>query len=77
MEKVKVPSEYVVGRLGKKGSEGANHSVHVVAALTFPFFPSPTDLHAQLLKHTKYDIVCEKYVDIFFQMVSTCSSLGG
>ena len=58
MEKVKVPSEYVVGRLGKKGSEGANHSVHVVAALTFPFFPSPTDLHAQLLKHTKYDIVC-------------------
>ena len=88
-EKLKDPSECVVGKLGGKGSEGGNHSIHGVAALTFPFFPSPTDLRVQMLKHTKHDIVhalcalpktqhdfSSFMVDMCFQMVSTCSSLG-
>ena len=80
----------VVEKLSGKGSEGANHQVHGVAALTFPIFLSPTDLRVQMLKHTKHDIVhalcalpktqhdfSSFVVDMCFQTVSTCSSLGG
>ena len=85
MKKVKDPSECVVGRLGRKSGEGANHRVQGVAALTFAFFPSHTDLRVQQLKHTNSDIVralcmlpktqhdlSSFLVDMWFQTVSVC-----
>ena len=85
MKKVKDPSECVVGRLGRKSGEGANHRVQGVAALTFAFFPSHTDLRVQQLKHTNNDIVralcvlpqtqhdfSSFLVDMWFWTVSVC-----
>ena len=40
-----------------KGGKGASHRVHGMADMTFAFFPSPTDLRVQMMKHTKHDIV--------------------
>ena len=61
-----------------------------MADMTFAFFPSPTVPHVQMMKHTKHDIVhtlcalpktqhdfSSFEVDMCFQTVSTCSSLGG
>ena len=73
-----------------KGGKGASHRVRGMADMTFAFFPSPTDPHFQMMKHTKHDIVhalcalpktqhdfSSFEVDICFHTVSTCSSLGG
>ena len=72
----------------EKGGKGANHRVHGMADMTFAFFPFPTDLRVQLLKHTKHDIVhafcalpktqhdfSSFVVDMCFQTVNTAPPL--
>ena len=72
----------------EKGGEGTNHSVHGMTGLIFTFLSSPTDLHVQLLKHTKHDLthaLCALpktqhdfsffVVDMCFQAVRIFSSL--